>query len=492
MRWCCLLLLMLAPCMRAVAGCPAAQNGLASVYLVQNSGWMEPFYADPQSPFRALVAALIGRSSADGETVIADFNQNGQIANRVSPKMYYCGRPDAAAIARAVGAIDLPQQNGRLADADFDGALVRAIDQILDGQQGIVWIVTNNKNSPNNSQQVNDNTRAFAARLSNTADLPAVVAYPVRMPVRGRLYRDQGLIIYGIAHGPKAADQLARVVQSPGMRDLFADPPVRLKPLANAPLLFTPLSTPAGGMTAAVAPDGTLVVDGVPGGQASRLEVVGTLTSEYYPQVIDRADVHVAWRGLDGQQGADALQGAVEPAELHRLAPRDVLQNVRVSIGIPAVARARGLAGLLQKDVFIGGTLAIDLTAMKLTLSDPFREKMARIAALDQLPSVFFDYASVADAETRVPVRLRIRFSPVPLVLALATAAGAAVGLATTAWLVRRERMQLASLGGQERRIRLRAFESRTAAGQDGRTYRVRGTLFGRARVTAIDRDAKT
>ena len=489
-----LLLLALAlPCAGARgAGCPNPQDGIASVYLVQNSGWMEPFYVDPQSPFRALVQTLIDRSSAGGDTVIADFNQNGQIVQRTSPRLYYCGRPDPASTARAVGEIDLPRQGGRLTDADFDGALVRAINEVLNGQQGIIWIVTNNKNSPNNSQLVNDNTRAFAARLSNTADLPTVVAYPIRMPVQGRLYAEKGLIIYGIAHGPQAAARLVEAVQSQGMQQLFPDPPVRLKPLSTSPLVFTPTSTSPGDMTVAVAPDGTLVVDGVPGGRESQLQVEGNLTSEYYPQVIDTADVHVAWRALDGVQAGEAVQGAVAPAELHRLAPRDVLPNVHIMLNIPSVARAAGLAGLWQKDETVGGTLAISLTGMKLTLSDQFREKMAQISALDQLPAVFFDYTKVANAETLVPVRLRVRFSAFPLVAALGAVAAIAAGLMATALLMRRERLQRAIVGGQDRRIRLRAFESRLVTLPDGRMYRVRGSLFGRASVTEIDRSKKT
>ncbi|MBE7211564.1 MAG: hypothetical protein INR65_11145, partial [Gluconacetobacter diazotrophicus] len=31
----------------------------ASVYLIQDSGWMEPFYDDPRSPFRPLLDALV-------------------------------------------------------------------------------------------------------------------------------------------------------------------------------------------------------------------------------------------------------------------------------------------------------------------------------------------------------------------------------------------------------------------------------------------------
>ena len=478
----------------AGAHCPDAESGLPMAYLVQNSGWMEPFYDDPQSQFRQLVSGFIAQSAASGGKVaIADFNQDGEVAGRTSPKVYFCGRADPADIARAIGQIDLPhQRSGAYADADFDGALVGGINKVLDGQQGIVWIVTNNKNSPGNSQQVNENTRAFAARLSKTHDLSMIVAYPLRMPVQGHRYAEKGLIIYGIARGPHAATRLGEIVRSQGLQQMFADPAVRLKPLEQTPLVFTPLSTPPGGMTVAVASNGALVVDGVPGGQASRLSVEGNLTSQYYPQVIDEADVHVAWRDLDGGAVGGGIQGTVEPSHLHRLAPMDVLQNVRIAIDIPAVPRAPGLAGLLQKDVTISGTLVIGLTDLKLVLPETFREKMTQIAALDQLPAVFFDYQTITDAETSVPVSLRVHFSALPLLLALGGAAATLAALGTALLLVRREREQVAMVGGQSRRVRLRPFETRPVTLPDGRKFRVRGTLFGQANVAEMNRQDRS
>ncbi len=497
MRLAWLVLLLAAACCRcpqARAACPGAQDGVPSVYLVQNSGWMEPFYTDPHSAFRQLVTALIEATAGGGAATVADFNQNGQLPGRSSPHVYYCGTADPAQVARAVDAIDLPRMvGGRLTDADFDGALVRAINTILDGQSGIIWIVTNNKNSPSNSQQINDNTRAFAARLSNTAALPAIVAYPIRMRVQGRQYTENGLIIYGIAYGAPAASRLGDLVRGAALGQLFPDPAVRLKPLAQAPLVFTPVSTPSSSLTVGVAPDGTLVFDGVPGGRPSVLQVDGTLASEYYPQVIDEARVQVAWQDLQvqGASPLDTLRGGVEPAVLHRLAPRDVLQGVHLHIDVPAIPRQAGLAGLLQKDVTVTGALAISLSDMRLVLPDQFRDKMAQIAALDQLPAVFFDYKTVSAAETIVPVRMVVRFSAAPLITGLAGLAACLTALAAMALLLRREREQVAILAGQSRRVRLRAFETRPMSLPDGRRFRVRGSLTGPARVTEIDRGGK-
>ncbi len=466
----------------------AARAGVPSVYLVQNSGWMEPFYVEPTAPrFRALLARLIEASQDGGGVTVADFNQDGQLPDRHSPHVLYQGPYAAAAVQDALGRLDLPRQrNGRLTDADFNGALVHAVTDLLRNRSGIIWLVTNNKNSPNNSQQVTQNTHDFASRLSNTAALAGIVAYPIRIPAQGREYAEKGLIIYGIAYGDEAAAALRAQVHGPGLSQLFADPAMQLKPLDRTPLVFTPTGTATPDIAASRTPDGSVVIDGVPGGRASTIDLTGSLTSQYYPQVIDEARITAGFRSLDGSRlPTGDLQGSVEPAVLHRLAPTDTLQDVHIRLTVPDVPRQGGLAGLFQKQVVLDGVVTIALTDLRLVMQDGFADKMAQITALDQLPSVFSDYRHVSAAETRVPVRLVVRFSSLPLILALLVLALALL-LLVAAVLLRRDREHMLTIGGQTRRVRVRPFETRQVSAPDGRPFKVRGTLFGRAQVKPV------
>ena len=463
---------------------------VTSVYLIQNSGWMEPFYVDPNAPFRPLLNALVAASNAGGEVVIADFDQDGQLPGRHSPRVDYRGPDETAAVARAIAAIDLPvQPNGRLTDADFDGALVRGINTILDGHPGIIWLVTNNRNSPNNSQRVDENTAGFARRLGSSPSLPVIVSYPVRMPAQGRQYSATGLIVYGIAYGETAATELRRLTQAPALTRLFSDPAVQLKPLDQAPLVFTPEATTTPGLSVSRTPDGRLRIEGVPGGRASSVEITGTLRSDYYPHVIDQAQVSLRWQSLDRLPGQDAgapplLQGSIEPSVLHKVAPRDVLQDVRIRLDVPRIDRSPGLAGWLQHDVSLHGTLAIDLGGLSLSLQDGFVAKMSQIAALDQLPAVFFDNRQVSAASATLPITLVVHFSAGPLILSLLALFGLLLLLALLLVLLRLEREHTVSLGGQVRRVRLRPFRAREVALPDGRVFVVRGSLLGSPTVT--------
>ena len=460
---------------------------VSSVYLIQNSGWMEPFYVDPAVQFRPLLNALVAASNAGGEVVIADFNQDGQLPDRHSPHVIYRGPDDAARIAGAIATLDLPvQPNGHLTDADFDGALVRGINTILDAHPGIIWLVTNNRNSPSNSQRVDENTRDFARRLGSSPALPVIVSYPVRLPAQGQLYSATGLIVYGIAYGQQAATELRRLTRAPGLTRLFSDPAVQLKPLDQAPLVFTPQASDTPGLAVSRLADGSLRIDGVPGNRASTVEITGTLRSDYYPHVIDQARVSLRWDSLDhvpGQPALPLLAGTIEPPVLQRVAPRDVLQDVRLRLDVPRIERTPGIAGWFQKDVTLHGTVAIELSDLSLSLQDGFAAKMAQIAALDQLPAVFFDNKTVTAASALLPVTLVVRFSAVPLILALLSLSALLALAALLLVLLRLEREHTISLAGQVRRMRLRAFQTRLVTLPGNRVFAVRGRLLGKPAV---------
>ena len=59
----------------ALACVPAL--AVSHVFLVQNSGWMEPFYSDPASRYKALVTELVMAVAQPGDPmVLAAFNQS--------------------------------------------------------------------------------------------------------------------------------------------------------------------------------------------------------------------------------------------------------------------------------------------------------------------------------------------------------------------------------------------------------------------------------
>ena len=123
------------------------------VFLVQNSGWMEPFYSDPQSQFKPLVGALAGAVVQPGDAlVLAAFNQS--LPGAPSPRALLSFKADEKTVRSRVNAalagLDTARKpnSSALADTDLGEAVQAAISTALGGKPGIVWLVTNNRNSP--------------------------------------------------------------------------------------------------------------------------------------------------------------------------------------------------------------------------------------------------------------------------------------------------------------------------------------------------------
>ncbi len=458
-----------------------ARAEVPSLYLVQNSGWMEPFFTDRASPFKPLLRALIDASHT-GRTIVASFNQDGQVPGHRSPEVSYDGPFAAAPVQAAVSGLSLASRGGgRLADADFNGALARSLDQILDGKPGIVWVLTNNKNSRNNSPEIDRNTREFAEMIRSSPYLPFVAAYPVRMPVTGRQYTERGLIIYAIAYGDEAAAELSRVVDTPPMRSLFTDPPFKLKHLDQAPLVFSATGADAP-VAASSLPGGGVLLRGVPSGGDVTVRVAGTLRSDYYPQTVVSADAALAWSGLDGTADPAGLPADVEPRTISHLLSGGQ-QGLVLVLHTPVVPRPPGLTGLFAESKVLHGSLQLRLFNLSMALGDDFVAKMGDISALDQLPDVFSDYQKVTEATAVIPVTLAVHFSPAPLIAALCLAALGVAAVVGGLVLGTRARRYDVLADGRSRPITLRPMQSQAVPLRNGGSLIVTGRLFGSHRL---------
>lgn len=473
-------------------GRAAADGGadIGQVYLVQNSGWMEPFYADHGSQFRAVVTALIGATRLEGvPTTVASFNQNGQIPGQASPETVFSGAYDRAAVARAVDGIVPPRRpDGKYADSDFYGALNGAVTGLLGGRQGIVWMVTNNKASPDNSQEVLANTRRFYDDLRKAPFFTRLIAFPIRMPVKGPHYDERGFIIYGIAYGARAARALDFLTaDGQPVRKVFTAPPVRLKPLDQNPLRLQLTAQTQNGMNVSLE-EGVLVVRHVPA-VGGALSLLGNLVNAYYPQEVVSAKLTAT------ADGGFPFAVALSRGEVSHLGPGAALKDIRIALNFPAVGRPN----LFSDHAEVDGALLINLTDAKLSLSPAFVERMKDVFGIDLLmrdqdrlqinglPNVFFDYQRVSGATTTVPIHLVYDYSPWPALLAMIGGGLALLFVVGGGFLVLTPRRYTVRLEGGNVPVRLRPFETRTVQNAMGVRARVRGALFGAPAVATLD-----
>ncbi|MCQ8240368.1 hypothetical protein [Rhizosaccharibacter radicis] len=479
-----------------------ADPPVPEVFLIQNSGWMEPFFTDPSAPFRPLLRAFIEAAHRpDAPVTIASFNQEGQLGDRPSPFPLFHGALGPAALDDALARLDLPRRaDGAYTDADYNGALSGAIGQLLHQQPGIIWMVTNNKNSRSNDQNVVANTSRFSALLTDSPFITRIVAYPVRMPSQGKAFAENGLVLYGIAYGAPAAAALSEATDAPAMRRLFNDPPVRLKPLTRDPLSLV-LRPDRQGTTSVRERNGVLVLEDVPAGRATPIRLPGSLSSAYYPQVIASARLQAEW------QGDIPVQVSVSPDRIADVAPGAALPDVRLVLTVPPIRRPPGLAGLTASGRRISGTLRIALTDERLVLQPAFVDKMRALFGSDagavgrgvmhlsgadaqlpaSLPAVFLQHRAVSGATTLVPVLIVVRFSPWPLLGLIAVGVLLALTIAALILLAGRSRLHQVRIGDEVISVLARPFRTQLVRTPRGQRARVVGRLIGAPRVTPLD-----
>ena len=488
---------LLALCLLLACAGPARAE-LRQVLLVQNSGWMEPFLTAPDAQFRPLLKALAAAARhGDGPVSVAAFNQEGQVPGRVAPQVLYEGAYDAQAVGAAIDRIDLPLKAGGRAytDADFNGALLGTVRTVLRGREGVIWMVTNNKNAPGNSPEVQANTRAFYESLRGAEPITRIAAYPVRMPLQGRNFREGGFVVYGIGYGAEGGRALDAILASAPMRALFSFPPVMLKPALAGGVSLAVEAVEAGGLDAAVE-NGVLVVAGARAAEGAHLRLRARLRSGLYPQRVVSGTVSIDWREIGAGEAALA-RAAVAPARVANLGAGSEGAPLTVDLAIPPLPRPGGLAALLADDRVVDGTLSITLRDLVLDLDPAFLERVRPIfgsgllaegqAGVEQrMPDIFLDFRAVTQTASALPVRIVVRASPWPLLAAGLGLLGLAAAAAGALLYAGRPRLCTVSLGGHPRRVTLRPFRAQTLRAPDGSRWRVRAGLFGAPRVDPV------
>jgi hypothetical protein len=489
-------------------GTPAwAETAAHQVFLIQDSGWMEPFLTAEGSQFRPLVEALVAAAGApDRPVAVGTFDQDGQVPGRTSPRFLYEGPYAAARVRSAVASIDLPRKAGSqaYADADFNGALLGAIRTGLGGRDGVIWMVTNNKNAPGNSAEVARNTSAFYEALRESPAITRIVAYPVRMPLKGRNFSEGGFVIYGIGYGAGGRRALEAALASGGLKALFSHPPVNLKPVLAGGVGLRFDRFDSGGLEAGLE-NGVLVVRGADAAAGTVLRLIGHLDNGLYPQRIVAARLALRWNEVG--TAAALAQAAVSPDQVTDLAPQASSGPLAVALTLPPIARPGGLGGLLTGRRDVDGTLTLQLADLRLALDPDFLERVrpvfgSGLFARDQmtgqldsdpgavegrLPGLFRDYRGVSEAVVTLPVRIEATFSPWPLAGACAAALAliGAAGLGAAA--AGRPRTCTVMLGVHPKRATLRPFRTEVLRAPDGSRWSVRAGLWGPAAARRLE-----
>lgn len=448
-------------------GCASAA-GIQQAFLVQNSGWMEPFYTDAASQFKPLVAAVAQSvTSADDAVFLLAFSQSS--GTNVSPQLLEASK-GAADVGTKLAPLDIAHKSagGALADTDFKEAVVKTITGPFHSAPGILWIFTNNKNSPGNDQATAARNLDFYKLLHLEPSITKTLVFPLRMPVKGKLYQAQGMMVYALAYGEPAAQALDHILREGRLSQVLTRPPARLKPIDLDAVRIVPESvTNSPDVQSSLGADQrTLVLDVDAGKVVPTVVLRASLQNLFYPYVIQHASM-TAVMALPGR----AVPVDVSPATVDGLQPGQ-RQSVEVRLAlpvekVPSAWSAQALAAM-GKQVLVPMTVSLDLSGQQLSLSDDFKSQLASEFPGDPISDIFAAPASVRSSQAIVPVVLRIQYPLLPLIVVIAGVLALVCGLAALALLSGRSRRYPLVVDDVQRHVVLKPFANLDIRDENG------------------------
>lgn len=467
----------------AALAAPAA--AMQHAFLVQNSGWMEPFYADPASPFKALVAAVAQAAVEPQDTVYTlAFSQSS--AGNESPRLLSRAQ-GAGEVARHLGALQVARKGAgaALADTDFQEAITKTITGPFGAAPGVLWIFTNNRNSPGNDPRTAERNRDFYRLLHLEPSITRTLAFPLGMPVQGRLYSARGLMVYALAYGQSASQALEDTLAKGALSRVLTQAPARLKPLDQEAVRIVPEAVVnARQLRASLGSDQrTIVLDAQSGDLRPEVVLQASLQNLFYPYAIREAEVQ-ARLDAAGQQ----LPVQVSPARVQALQP-GARQPVEVRLAlpmaqVPSAWSAQALAAM-GKQVLLPMTVEIGLAGQRLGVSPAFAEQMAALFPGDPLPEVFTPPESARTSRARVPLLLRVQYPLAPVLALLGGVLVVVAGGAGAAVAASRSRRYELEVDGLRRAVVLKRFSRQALRDSEGQVVGEVRRGWGRPRVVS-------
>jgi hypothetical protein len=389
--------------------------GVPQIFLVQNSGWMQPYFSDPAAQFPEILQRLADMSCSDSKTtaVLATFNQ-AQNPDK-SPQTLYqgnCKSMPMLRLAASIKAAHLLGNHSVFANSDYQQAIYRGIERYANGHSALFWMITNNKNSPNNSQQLNAHDSAFYRLLHDSAQISRVVALPLPVSASSHYFTSHGIILFGIAYGHKAATKLADLVSSGAIQRNFGVQAALLKPLTVSAVQFVPQRV-TGAATGVSFRQGALVIDLPAKSHAQTFTLEGRFRNEFYPYTIERAKTQ-AILSLAGK----TYQVPLTPRNIRSLEPGKASRLVTLTFTVPPTPNW-SLQTVFGSGRDINANLRFFLTQQTLAISPQFVQAMDKILPNTPMPAIFRPDAEIHSSQTSIPMLIHVTYPIWPLLVLL-------------------------------------------------------------------------
>jgi len=455
-------------------------------FLVQNSGWMDPFYNDAGSQLKPLVLRVIEQATSGQDTIfVAAFNDEDE-ANQ-SPDLLYQGNASGLPDAVLSNLTIAKKKSGAWADTDLNEAIKETVEDFFQQKPGIIWIFTNNRNSPGNDPETVKRNLEFYNLLHNSPYIERTIAFPVKMRLQGKRYGTSGMMVYALAYGKSAGQELADLTAS-GRLKVFREAPARLKPLDQDAVLILPGDVKSKGIEVSVAQDGrTLVFKFSAKAKPDTIVLGARIRNLFYPYRIDTAAIAASYSDAGGRP----LNIVIDPPTLSSVAPGaevEIGMQIQVPLeGVPSVWSPESIAAMGDL-VTVPAVIKLQLQNQKLSIDSAFEATLAQIFPGDPLSQVFRPSDQVRSSEQTIPVIFHIQYPMTPFLVVVIGALALVAVMVLLLTALRNPRAYVFNVEGENRTFRLKALQSVSV--RDGRGESI-GTvsrpLFGRPSCSAAE-----
>ena len=442
-------------------------------FLVQNSGWMEPFYVDSKSQLKPLISAVINAVTEDNTPIfIGAFSQS--VDGNESPKIVYqdIGRKSVVSAIDGINLAYKPKTGG-MADTDFSEAIFKIINNQFMAKSGIIWLFTNNKNSPNNSPETEQRNREFYELVHSEPSITRVLSFPLAMSVQGKQYQANGLMVYAIAYGKEAADQLDILANNGKIATVLFEPPARLKPLDQESVRIIPKSIiNTSDVTVKLDKDGKTLLIFVDASTKHHGIVIGaSLENLFYPYKILTAQVKATVSGVGWQAPLQVSKTQIEQLEPDSQVDVEIVLPIEQA-NIPSVWSLESLRAVGTKHK-IRLAIDIDLVDQRLVLSNLFKDRLDQLFPGDPMPDVFTPQEAVKSSKVQIPVFLQITYPVYPLIIVLGCALFVLGGILVTARLLCKPQKFSIMVDGVPQSLILSPFSQKNVCDSNGEVVSV-------------------
>ena len=464
-----------------------ANTVVKQIYLIQNSGWMLPFYEDPSSKLKDIGIELSSRIAKHGEDqqVVASFNQS--CLDNKSPRLLYQGS-DQDKVTEAIRSIVPVKKPGRstYADTDYKEAIVGAIKQYSSGQPCILWIITNNKNSPDNSPETIEKNKEFYGFLQNTNQIKRIVSFPYRMAVHSatKNYSANGLMIYAMAYG----DEADRLLQKMLLDNVpFGARVARLKPLNADALTFMPIAVQGGeGVNATIVGNKTLLLSFDAARRVKNARIIGRLRNDFYPYDIESADVKIISAFNRSDYGIKSKNGLNNKISIKA---GGVSPDLVVTVSVPPIPSPWNPEVIFKSGYSAKGMIQFEVSDQKLEISKDFIKLMSELFPGDPLPDIFNPGVNSRKSLTEQPMVVKVIYPSWPLFVVAGFLFLILAGAVYGATMLKGEMVYKVSVDGVQKNYALKPFNEVVINNEQGKRVGILKRGVGRP-VVITDREA--